>query len=145
MTVLPCVVFGDASQNHSTSQGAINSAAWASYQSIPMPIVFICEDNGIGISTSTPTGWVEANYKNRAGLVYISCDGLNLLDTYRASVKAAEIARKRRCPVFLHIKLVRLLGHAGSDAEFVYRKQASIEATEAQDPLLHSASDIVRK
>ncbi|WP_448568059.1 dehydrogenase E1 component subunit alpha/beta [Thalassotalea ganghwensis] len=135
--------FGDASQNHSTSQGAINSAAWASYQSIPMPIVFVCEDNGIGISTSTPTGWVEANYKNRAGLVYISCDGLNLLDTYHASMKAAEIARKRRCPVFLHIKLVRLLGHAGSDAEFVYRKQASIEATEAQDPLLHSAALLI--
>ena len=41
--------FGDASSNHSTAQGAINSAAWASFQSLPMPIVFVCEDNGIGI------------------------------------------------------------------------------------------------
>ncbi|XQW84493.1 thiamine pyrophosphate-dependent enzyme [Thalassotalea piscium] len=132
--------FGDASQNHSTAQGAINSAAWASFQSIPMPIVFVCEDNGIGISTSTPTGWVEANYKNRAGLVYLTCDGLNLLDTYQTTLKAAEIARTKRCPVFLHIKLIRLLGHAGSDAEFVYRKQAEIDAIEQQDPLLHSAA-----
>ena len=132
--------FGDASQNHSTSQGAINSAAWASFQSIPMPIVFVCEDNGIGISTSTPTGWVEANYKNRAGLVYLTCDGLNLLDTYQTSLKAAKIAREKHCPVFLHIKLIRLLGHAGSDAEFVYRKQSTIDAIEQQDPLLHSAA-----
>ncbi|MGB1198888.1 MAG: dehydrogenase E1 component subunit alpha/beta [Thalassotalea sp.] len=132
--------FGDASQNHSTSQGAINSAAWASFQSIPVPIVFVCEDNGIGISTSTPTGWVEANYKNRPGLVYLTCDGLNLLDTYQTSLKAAKIAREKHCPVFLHIKLVRLLGHAGSDAEFVYRKQSTIDAIEQQDPLLHSAA-----
>ena len=131
--------FGDASSNHSTAQGAINSAAWAAYQSIPMPIVFVCEDNGIGISTSTPTGWIEANYKDRAGLVYLTCDGLNLLETYKVSLKAAKIAREKQMPVFLHVKLIRLLGHAGSDAEFVYRKQAQIEANEQNDPLLHSA------
>mgnify|MGYP000507107729 CR=1 FL=1 len=131
--------FGDASSNHSTAQGAINSAAWASFQSLPMPIVFVCEDNGIGISTSTPKGWVEANYKDRAGLTYLCCDGLNLLDTYRVSQQAARIAREKQQPVFLHVKLIRLLGHAGSDAEFVYRKQAVIEANEQNDPLLHSA------
>ena len=40
-------------------------------------------------------------------------------------------------PVFLHMKVVRLLGHAGSDAEFVYRRyQSDIEATQnAQDPI----------
>ncbi|MDG1751754.1 MAG: thiamine pyrophosphate-dependent enzyme, partial [Thalassotalea sp.] len=131
--------FGDASSNHSTAQGAINSAAWAAFQSLPMPIVFVCEDNGIGISTSTPKGWVEANYKDRAGLNYLSCDGLNLLDTYRVSQQAAKIAREKQQPVFLHVKLIRLLGHAGSDAEFVYRKQAVIEANEENDPLLHTA------
>ncbi|MDT0602925.1 dehydrogenase E1 component subunit alpha/beta [Thalassotalea castellviae] len=131
--------FGDASSNHSTAQGAINSAAWAAFQSIPMPIVFVCEDNGIGISTSTPHGWIEANYKNKAGLTYLTCDGLNLLDTYRVSQQAANLAREKQQPVFLHVKLIRLLGHAGSDAEFVYRKQATIEANEQNDPLLHSA------
>ena len=135
--------FGDASSNHSTAQGAINSAAWAAYQSIPLPIVFICEDNGIGISTATPAGWVAANYKNRAGLEYIYCDGLNLLDTYQAAKRAEYIARQRKKPVFLHIKTVRLLGHAGSDAEFVYRDLADIEASEQQDPLLHSAKILV--
>lgn len=131
--------FGDASSNHSTTQGALNSTAWAAYQSIPMPIVYICEDNGIGISTSTPEGWIHANNANRAGLTYLYCDGLNLLDTYKTATQAVKIAREQRKPVFLHVKTVRLLGHAGSDAEFVYRKTADIEATEFQDPLLHSA------
>ncbi|WP_448548953.1 dehydrogenase E1 component subunit alpha/beta [Thalassotalea fusca] len=136
--------FGDASSNHSTAQGAINSAAWAAYQSIPMPIVFICEDNGIGISTATPHDWIAANFKNRAGLTYIACNGLDVLDTYQASQKAAAIARDKQMPVFLHIKVVRLLGHAGSDAEFVYRKMEDIEATEKQDPLLHTAATMIR-
>lgn len=131
--------FGDASSNHSTTQGALNSTAWAAYQSIRMPIVFVCEDNGIGISTATPAGWIAANYKNRAGLNYLYCDGLNLLDTYQKAKQAEHIARVQGKPVFLHMRTVRILGHAGSDAEFVYRKMSDIEATEFQDPLLHSA------
>lgn len=131
--------FGDASANHSTAQGAINSAGWCAYQSIPMPIVFICEDNGIGISTSTPEGWIAANFQHRAGIQYLFCDGLNIVDTYEKAKLAEKIAREQHRPVFLHVKTVRLLGHAGSDAEFVYRDLAKIEATEKQDPLLHTA------
>lgn len=135
--------FGDASANHSTAQGAINAAAWASYQSVPVPLVFICEDNGIGISTATPDGWIKANFSQRAGLHYMYCDGLNILDTYEAAREAAKVARERRQPVFLHMRTVRLLGHAGSDAEFAYRSIPEIEQTEAQDPLLHTAKIIL--
>ena len=46
--------FGDASVNHSTAVGAINTALHASYQGVPMPLLFVCEDNGIGISVPTP-------------------------------------------------------------------------------------------
>ena len=42
--------FGDASLNHSTAQGAINAAAWASFQHVPVPLLFVCEDNGLGVS-----------------------------------------------------------------------------------------------
>lgn len=136
--------FGDASSNHSTAQGAINAAAWAAFQSVPIPIVFICEDNGIGISTATPKGWVQANFQHRAGLHYIQCDGLDLLDTYHKTQQAIEIARKQRKPVFLHMRTVRLLGHAGSDSEFTYRSNAYIEDTEAHDPLLFSAALLLK-
>lgn len=131
--------FGDASINHSTAVGAVNSALWVSHQNIALPLVFICEDNGIGISVSTPHGWLEGQYGHRAGLHYITCDGLNLADTYAAAREAERFARSRRKPVFLHMKTVRLLGHAGSDMESTYRPMSDIEAVEFNDPLLHSA------
>ena len=131
--------FGDASANHSTTQGAINAAGWAAYQNSPMPIVFICEDNGIGLSVPTPEGWIASSFSGRAGLEYIYCDGLSLLDTHRAALRAIAIARSHRKPVFLHVRMVRLMGHAGSDTESSYRSVKSIEAIESQDPLLHSA------
>lgn len=135
--------FGDASANHSTALGAINAASWASFQNSPMPIVFICEDNGIGISTRTPAGWIQANFQDRAGLKYFYCNGLDLVDTYHTAVEAANYARKHRKAVFLHCKTIRLMGHAGSDAEVSYRSLGEIEAIEAEDPLLHSARILI--
>ncbi|WP_241971709.1 dehydrogenase E1 component subunit alpha/beta [Aliidiomarina sanyensis] len=126
---------GDASANHSTAQGAINATCWAAYQNVPMPIIFVCEDNGIGISTKTPHGWIEAGFRQRPGLHYIACDGRNVLDIYRAAQEAERIARKRRQPVFLHMKCVRLYGHAGSDAEMTYLSKEQIAHNELHDPL----------
>ncbi|HEV7233248.1 MAG TPA: thiamine pyrophosphate-dependent enzyme, partial [Sphingorhabdus sp.] len=131
--------FGDASANHSTSQGAFNSACWAAYQHLPMPIVFLCEDNGIGISVRTPGGWIEANFSQRPALHYIQCDGADLNDAMRGCEEAVAYARSRRRPVFLHMRTVRLMGHAGADVEASYAPMAQIEAGEAQDPLLHGA------
>ena len=131
--------FGDASANHSTSQGAFNAASWAAYQHLPMPIIFICEDNGIGISVRTPGGWIEASFSHRPALHYIQCDGVDLNDAMRGCEEAVAYARSQRRPVFLHMRTVRLMGHAGADVEASYSALANIEAAEAQDPLLHSA------
>ena len=135
--------FGDASANHSTAQGAINTAGWTAYQGLPMPIVFICEDNGIGISTGTPSGWIQASFENRAGIKYVACDGLNILDTYRAALEVSAYTRTSRKPVFLHCRTLRLAGHAGSDVETTYLSRTQLEANEAQDPLLHTARILV--
>ncbi len=137
--------FGDASANHSTAQGAINASLWATYQHSPMPLVFVCEDNGIGISVRTPMGWTEANFKNRPGLKYIKCDGRYLHDTFYAAKQAIDYARSRRRPVFLHVKTVRLMGHAGADIEAAYTKSSEIAAQEAQDPLLVTAALLRRE
>ncbi|HEX8379638.1 MAG TPA: thiamine pyrophosphate-dependent enzyme [Allosphingosinicella sp.] len=132
--------FGDASANHSTAQGAFNTAAWAAFQGSPMPLVFLCEDNGIGISTRTPSGWIEASFRNRPGLHYVRCSGLDMADAYRGALEAARHARIRRQPVFLHMDCVRLYGHAGSDVQATYLTKAQIEQDEERDPLLFSAA-----
>jgi 2-oxoisovalerate dehydrogenase E1 component len=131
--------FGDASANHSTAQGAFNTAQWTAYQKTPLPLLFVCEDNGIGISTKTPPGWIEASFAHRPGLIYLKADGLDLYDTYRAATEAATLARNRRKPVFLHMRTVRLYGHAGADVPTTYLSRDEVEADEANDPLLHSA------
>jgi 2-oxoisovalerate dehydrogenase E1 component len=131
--------FGDASINHSTAVGAVNSTLWVAHQNVAMPLVFICEDNGIGISVSTPQNWLESQYAEREGLKYLRCDGLSLADTFAKARAAEHYARTYRKPVFLHMKCVRLLGHAGSDVEATYHPQTRIEAAEFNDPLLHSS------
>ncbi|NLR37670.1 alpha-ketoacid dehydrogenase subunit alpha/beta [Novosphingobium sp. ERW19] len=137
--------FGDASANHSTALGAINTACWAAFQGTPMPIVFLCEDNGIGISTRTPPGWIEANFSGRAGLHYIACDGSDLVDTMRAAREAEAMARRQRKPVFLHMKTVRLYGHAGNDVQLAYRTKEEVRAEEERDPLLASAALLIEE
>jgi hypothetical protein len=46
--------------NHATAQTAFNAAAWTAYQKLPAPVLFVCEDNGIGISVKTPTAGSRA-------------------------------------------------------------------------------------
>jgi len=135
--------FGDASVNHSTAAGALNTAAHCTYQRLPMPILLVCEDNGLGISVRTPPGWVEAVATSQPLIRYFSADGTDLAETYDAAVAAAQWAREKRAPAFLHLRMVRLGGHAGTDVESAYRSPAEIAADAARDPLLGTARLLV--
>jgi 2-oxoisovalerate dehydrogenase E1 component len=131
--------FGDASSNHATAQAGFNAAGWTAHQGLPCPVLFVCEDNGIGISVQTPAGWIEASFKARPGIKYFVADGLDLIDTWRVTREAEAYVRRTRKPAFLHLRLKRLLGHAGTDVETDYRPVEEVETIEAQDPLLMSA------
>ena len=131
--------FGDASANHATALSAFNTACWISSQGGHVPIVFICEDNGTGISVPTDGKWIENNFSNRYGMEYLKADGLHLIDLIIQATKAEKICRIKRVPIFLHMKTVRLMGHAGSDVEVGYRDIKDIEEDERNDPLMHSA------
>ncbi|WP_025050765.1 thiamine pyrophosphate-dependent enzyme [Sulfitobacter noctilucae] len=135
--------FGDASLNHSTAQGAINTAGWTAVQGVPLPLLFVCENNGIGISTKTPSGWVKASMSARPGLKYFEADGLDVFAGFAAVKAAADWVRTHRKPAFLHLRTVRLYGHAGPDVVTSYLPKAEVEADEAQDPLLYSARGLV--
>ncbi|MGK8500085.1 thiamine pyrophosphate-dependent enzyme [Nocardia asiatica] len=131
--------FGDASANHSTAAGAINAAIHTAGRGIPMPILFVCEDNGIGISVPTPPGWIEQAYGHRPGLAYFSADGCAALDALTTADAAAQWVRQHRAPALLRLRTVRLLGHAGSDVETAYRRPAEIAADLARDPVAATA------
>jgi 2-oxoisovalerate dehydrogenase E1 component len=136
--------FGDASANHSTATGAINTACHVAYQRLPLPLLFVCEDNGLGISVSTPDGWIRAAYEGRTNLRYFAADGCDLAEAHDVANEAAEWVRTHRRPAFLHLRTVRLMGHAGTDAEATYRTPAEIEADIARDPCIQTASLLVR-
>jgi len=135
--------FGDASINHSTALGGINTAEWITHQGGHVPIIFICEDNGLGISVTTPENWVYDSFSNRKGIKYIQCNGLHLIDLIRKAEEANDYCRKNRSPVFLHMKTIRLMGHAGSDIEIGYNSKKNIENNEFNDPLLHSSRILI--
>jgi 2-oxoisovalerate dehydrogenase E1 component len=135
--------FGDASLNHSTALGAVNAACSAAFQKIPVPILFVCEDNGLGISVPTPAGFIEATYEKKPGLAYYQADGCELREAFWGASMAVAHVRERRAPALLHLRTVRLMGHAGADLETAYRSAEAILAAEARDPLLGSARTLV--
>ena len=92
--------FGDASVNHSTAAGAINTALNAAHRALPAPILFLCEDNGWGISVPTAPGWVAAAYGSRPGLDYVLADGSDPVAT-RTSINRGRGPRTRHPPAGL--------------------------------------------
>lgn len=135
--------FGDASSNHATASTAFNAASISEYQNLPLPLLFVCEDNGIGISTRTPKNWVSHRFKSHPSIKYFYADGLDLFSTLQVAQKAADFVRRFRKPAILHLRVVRLLGHAGSDVEQLYRSLNEIEQIEAKDPLISSAKQLI--
>jgi 2-oxoisovalerate dehydrogenase E1 component len=132
--------FGDASANHATAQTAFNTAAWTAYQKLPAPVLFVCEDNGIGISVKTPSGWIASSFQSRPDLDYFFADGLDVAEGYAQVQAAVEHCRRSRRPTFLHLKTTRIMGHAGTDFEIEWRSIEELVAVEASDPLLRSAA-----
>src|SRR5215469_7512763 len=135
--------FGDASVNHSTAAGAINAAGYCAYQRLPLPLLLVCEDNGLGISVRSPAGWTAAALRGRPGLRYEHADGTDIAAVYDLTAGLAAYVREHRSPAILHLSVVRLGGHAGSDVEAAYRPAADIAADRRRDPLLAAARLLV--
>ncbi len=135
--------FGDASLNHSTAQGAINAASWAAFQKLPVPVLFVCEDNGIGVSVRTPEGWVESRMRSMPNVAYVYGDGRDLSSAHEATERAVSLCRRKRAPVFLHLRCERVWGHAGSDADGEYRTKDELAVAEGADPVLLTAASLV--
>ena len=136
--------FGDASMNHATAQAGFHAAGAAALHNQPCPILFACEDNGIGISVKTPDTFVARMMEQRPGIKYFACDSQDYPGVWATGLEAIDYVRTHRRPAFLHTKTVRLMGHAGSDVEANYMPLESIERNEARDPMLAFADLLLR-
>ncbi|MDN5765510.1 MAG: thiamine pyrophosphate-dependent enzyme [Humibacillus sp.] len=130
---------GDASVNHSTAVGALNAAGHIVHRGTPLPLLVVCEDNGIGISVRTPPGWTRHALQSLPGIRYLAASGADPAQCLTVAREAVEHVRTRRQPVVLHLTTVRLMGHAGSDVELAYRSRRQIDDDITADPLVATA------
>jgi len=135
--------FGDASINHSTALGSLNAAAQIRYRGLPLPLLFVCEDNGWGISTPTPRGWIDQTYRANPHLRYEHVTTTDTWQTLSTATELVDWVRRHRRPALLHLDTVRLLGHAGADVETAYRSAAEVTADLARDPIVVHARRLV--
>ncbi len=133
------VGFGDASLNHSTAQGTLNAASWVVHQNLKLPLLFVCEDNQLGISVRTPADWVRLRLSSQPHLAYFHAEMWHLDRAYAAAEQAVAFCRRERRPAALHLECRRLLGHAGSDVDNQYRTREELEDAEAKDPVIAAA------
>lgn len=131
--------FGDGSLNHSTTQGALNWAAHARHRGERVPILFVCEDNGLGLSVPTPSGWVATSLASRSGFSIASAEGGDPIDVWNTTSTLVDEIRSTGRPGILHLSTVRYLGHAGTDVESAYRTPSELASDLARDPILGAA------
>jgi 2-oxoisovalerate dehydrogenase E1 component len=134
--------FGDASSNHATALAGLNAARYAKKLGQPVPILWVCEDNGIGISVDTPRDWIRENFGGASHMAWFEAKG-EIDEVWETCAAAVSTCRRTRGPVFLRLRTERLWGHAGSDVETTYRTLGEIEAVESRDPLVRVALRLI--
>ena len=125
--------FGDSASNQGTFHEAVNmAAAW------DLPVVFLCENNGYGVSvpikkvTNTPTISVRAKAYDIPGE---TVDGEDILAVYEAVKKAVARARSGKGPSIVETKVYRWWGHYCGDPAN-YRPKSYLEDAHAKDPIV---------
>lgn len=125
--------FGDGANNEGAFHESLNMAAiWK------LPVVFVCENNGYGMSTSIARSTAVAHIADRAAaysMPGITVNGNDFSAVAEASTAAIERARRGEGPSLIETKTYRHRGHSKSDRNR-YRTKEEIEEWKAlRDPI----------
>ena len=113
--------FGDGATNEGAFHEGMNFAAVQK-----LPIVFVCENNLYGASTSYHQVSPVVDVAERAAAYRVPAqiaDGMDVLAVRRATASAVEAARGGQGPTLIECKTYRFTGHSRSDARW-YRTKA---------------------
>lgn len=105
-----------------------------------LPVIFLVEDNGYAISVpvkvQTPAGSISKALKDFPDLEIIEVDGNCPIESYAASLKAVEHARKGKGPVLFHAHVTRPYSHSMSDDHSMYRTKEELTEEASRDVLV---------
>ena len=133
--------FGDGANNEGAFHEGLNMAAiWK------LPVVFVCENNKYGMSTSTERSTAVKKIATRA-LAYdmpgLTIDGNSFADVAEAAHTAIERARAGGGPTLIECLTYRHRGHSKSDRNR-YRTKEEIESWVERDPIVLFKQDLVK-
>jgi acetoin:2,6-dichlorophenolindophenol oxidoreductase subunit alpha len=124
--------FGDGANNEGAFHEALNMASiWK------LPVVFVCENNKYGMSTSTERSTAVKNIADRAvaySMPGVTVDGNDFSAVAAASEAAVARARAGEGPSLIENLTYRWRGHSKSDRNR-YRTKDEIEGWIARDPI----------
>jgi len=124
--------FGDGANNEGAFHEALNMASiWK------LPVVFVCENNLYGMSTSTERSTAVKNIADRAvaySMPGVIVDGNKFADVADAAHEATLRARRGEGPTLIESKTYRTRGHSRSDRNR-YRTKEEIESWMNHDPI----------
>ncbi len=107
-----------------------------------LPVLFIVEDNGFGISTptrrTTPRALSVLNEEQWRAL-----DGWDVEAVHAATESAIAEIRAGHGPVLLWLKLERLSSHTSSDDQAIYRSKEELATLGERDPLLALKAQLI--
>jgi acetoin:2,6-dichlorophenolindophenol oxidoreductase subunit alpha len=134
--------FGDGANNEGAFHEALNMAAiWK------LPVVFVCENNGYGMSTSTLRSTAVANIAERAAgyaMPGVIVDGNDFSAVAEASSEAVARARRGEGPTLIESKTYRHRGHSKSDRNRYRTKEEIEEWKTLRDPIARFESELIQ-
>lgn len=133
--------FGDGANNEGAFHEALNMASvWK------LPVIFVCENNGYGMSTAVSRSTSVRRISDRAAAYAMpgeTVDGNSFSDVAEAVHTAIQRARAGEGPSLIENITYRWRGHSKSDRNR-YRTKAEIEEWMTRDPIARFRSELVQ-
>ena len=132
--------FGDGANNEGAFHEALNMASiWK------LPVIFVCENNGYGMSTSAKRATAVPNIADRASayaMPGVIVDGNSLSDVAEASDAAVRRARAGEGPTLIETKTYRWRGHSKSDRNRYRTKEEIDDWMSNRDPIARYEAEL---
>ena len=125
-------LFGDGAINQGAFNEALNLASL-----MKLPVIFICENNGMAMGTQVARSSGETDLVKRGNGFAMPCKGIdgNDIDVVINELgEAADRARRGEGPSYVVANTYRFRGHSMSDA-MKYRTREELEQARQRDPI----------